>query len=562
MKKYQLLSAIILSVAPFHLLAEQPKLVLQITVDQLRADLPSRYMKNMGEKGFKYLYKNGAVYHNAFHPHANTETIVGHATLATGATPAVHGMIGNTWFDRNEQRLVYNIEDPNYVLLSKNADVNKATEIDPTQKAARSSGRSPSNMLVSTFSDELLAYTSNQAKVFAVSVKDRGAVSMAGHKGKAFWFSKKSGQFVTSNYYYDQYPTWVNEWNDQNHFLRYQDANWSLMYDESRYLFNGKDDQAGEINFPGFGNTFPHAYGNTKNKYFTTFLTLSPAGDELTADFAKQLIASEKLGQDKVTDYLSVSFSSTDYIGHMFGASSLEMEDNLLRLDRTIASLLDYIDNKVGLRNTLIVLSSDHGGPDSVEYAKEQGLNAQAIKPKTWQLETLSDQLMKAYKTDKPLILSFQAPYIYLDHEVIKQHKLDKGQVEQTIVEYFKQFPEIASAVSSVAIEQGKLQPTQEMMAVANNHNAARSGDIYLVFSPHSFINDMEGLHVAVHHGSPWRYDQHVPIVFAGHNVKPHRVYDQVSTTDIAPTLSAYIGALSPSGANGKVLTQVVEKQP
>lgn len=548
-----------LATLSFTTFAQQPKLIVQITVDQLRADIPNRYMKNMGNDGFKYLYKNGAVYHNAFHEHANTETIVGHATLATGAHPSDHGMIGNSWFDRNQQRVVYNIEDPQYTLLSADADVNKNTEIDPTQRQARSSGRSPRNMLVSTFSDELLAFTSNKAKVFGVSVKDRGAVSMAGHKGKAFWFSKKSGQFVTSNYYYEQYPQWVEAWNEQNKYLDYADQKWSLMYDEAKYLFNGKDDQKGEINFPGYGTVFPHAYGNKENKYFTTFLTLSPAGDELTTDFAKELIVKEELGQDEITDYLSVSLSSTDYVGHIFGASSLEMEDNLLRLDKTIADLLGFIDRKVGLENTLLVLSSDHGGPDSVHYSQEQGLDAHSVNPDNWQLDKLDEQLQTKYRTQEALIQSFHAPYIYLDHQVINKYKLNKGEVEQYIVKYFDQFPEISSAISSVAIEQGHVQNTQSNNAVIFNHNIARSGDVYLVFQSHSFIDDMEGLKVAAHHGSPWRYDQHVPIIFVAPQIKPKHVYKKVSTTDIATTLSAYIGALSPSGATGNVLKEVVK---
>jgi hypothetical protein len=183
-----------------------PRLVLQITVDQLRGDLPRRYLAQMGSGGFRYLLENGVVYGNAHHAHAATETIVGHATLATGAHPSDHGLIGNIWFDRVSGELTYNIEDARYPLLTGGADVDKATEIDPTQRAARTDGRSPAAMLVSTFSDELAIHTADQAKVFSVSVKDRGAVSMAGHAGKAFWFSKATGEFVTSRFYYDQYP--------------------------------------------------------------------------------------------------------------------------------------------------------------------------------------------------------------------------------------------------------------------------------------------------------------------------------------------------------------------
>ena len=341
--------------------AELPRLVLQITVDQLRGDLVNRYIDRLGEGGFRYLLEQGVVYSNAHHPHANTETIVGHTTLATGAYPAAHGMIGNAWFDRQSGRLTYNIEDARYRLLTAGADVDQKSEIDPTQRLARSDGRSPAAILVSTFSDELAIHTAGRSKVFGVSVKDRGAVSMAGHAGKAYWFSKKSAEFVTSSFYYERYPDWVNEWNDAKRPHRFADKSWELLHRRDSYLFGDDDDQPWETALPGFGRVFPHAFGPANGRGFGTFLTLSPAGDELTLEFAKALIENENLGQDQVTDYLSVSFSSTDYVGHVFGPSSLEGEDNVLRVDRTLADLLSFVDSGVGLDRTLIVLSGGQG---------------------------------------------------------------------------------------------------------------------------------------------------------------------------------------------------------
>ncbi len=183
------------------------RLILQITIDELRGDFPFRYYDRLPEGGFKYLIKSGTVFMDGHHDHANTETVVGHATLATGAYPSVHGMIANVWLDREKDRVVYNIEDDQFELLSKDADVDKKTEIDPTQKKAGTSGRSPSALLVTTFSDELSIHTYGKSKIFGVSVKDRAAVTMAGHAGKAFWFSKASGEFVTSSYYYKNIPS-------------------------------------------------------------------------------------------------------------------------------------------------------------------------------------------------------------------------------------------------------------------------------------------------------------------------------------------------------------------
>ena len=235
----------------------QPRLVLQITIDQLRGDLPTRYYDRLGNGGFRYLWEQGTVFANAHHAHANNETVVGHATLATGAHPADHGMIANVWFDRATGNTTYNIEDPRYRLLTAGADVDASTEIDPTQRAARSEGRSPAALLVNTFSDQLAIHTGGRSKIFGVSVKDRGAVTMAGHAGKAFWFSKARGEFVTSSYYYDQYPAWVTEFNKQRHAAAYGGTSWSLLHDRSTYLFGDSDDRPWEVDLAGYARTFP-----------------------------------------------------------------------------------------------------------------------------------------------------------------------------------------------------------------------------------------------------------------------------------------------------------------
>jgi len=200
-----ILLALYLSISSGLFAQEKPKLILQITVDQLRGDMPTKFMKNMGDGGFRYLKEKGIWYTNAHYGHSNTETVVGHTTLATGADPAVHGMISNVWFDREAKRLVYNIEDSRYHILSSNADIDEETELDASQKLASTDGRSPANIMVTTFSDELAQTTNRKAKIFGVSVKDRGAVTLAGHAGKAFWFSKKSGEFITSSFFYDKY---------------------------------------------------------------------------------------------------------------------------------------------------------------------------------------------------------------------------------------------------------------------------------------------------------------------------------------------------------------------
>ena len=349
-----------------------PKLILQITVDGLRGDIPGRYLDRFGKDGFKYFYEKGIVYSNAQYQHSNLETVVGHSVLATGAFPAAHGMVANVWMNRETGELGYAVEDSNYEMVGASGGVDKDAEIDPTQAAAKSEGRSPQAILCSTFSDELAVASAGKAKIFGVSVKDRGAITLAGHAGKAFWFSKKTGGFVSSTYYYEKYPDWVNAWNEKRIADTYAETSWELLNDPSSYTYKDADDRPYETALPGYGRVFPHPFGKKDGKMFYTFLTLSPAGDDLTLDFTKTLITKEKLGNDTVTDYLSVSFSSTDYMNHVFGVASLEHEDNMLRLDRTLADLFKFVDETIGLKNTLIVLCADHGAPEGSQCQDER----------------------------------------------------------------------------------------------------------------------------------------------------------------------------------------------
>jgi predicted AlkP superfamily pyrophosphatase or phosphodiesterase len=541
---------------------EPPRLIVQITVDQLRGDLPTRYADRLGEGGFRYLLEQGLHYPNAHYEHATTETVVGHATLATGAHPAAHGMVANVWYDRGLGRLVYNIEDPRYRLLTAGADVDDATEIDPTQKQAGTEGRSPAAIQVSTFGDELSLLTAGRAKVFGVSVKDRGAVTMAGHAGTAYWFSKASGEFVTSTYYRDAYPAWVVDWNARRHTDRYAGKSWELLHPPETYLFGDADDQPWEVALPGFGRTFPHAWGPADGKLYTTLLTISPAGDELTLDFALELLDREGLGDDEVPDFLGISFSANDYVGHMFGPSSLENEDNLMRLDRTLARLFARLDERVGLRNTLIVLSADHGGPEAPGALVARGIESSYVDTDSWDRAPAIQALERRFGVGEGLVESFFQPYLYLDRELIAAHGLDQGEVERAVAEELMQFDGVALAVSSQALRTGAFPEMPLMRKVLNNYNPKRSGDVFVVFEPQRFINDFDGLEVASIHGSPWSYDTYVPILIAGAGVPAGKIHRAVAPNDIAPTLSALVGANPPSGSAGDLLLEVFERRP
>lgn len=539
---------------------EKPvRLVLQITVDQLRGDLIERYSAGFKAGGFRMLMDEGAWYVDAHHRHANTETVVGHATLSTGTDPAIHGMVANVWLDRATGELRYNIEDADFPLVGEGGGVDTSTEVDPTQKLASTQGRSPRAIQTTTIADEIRLSLGPDAKVFGVSVKDRGAVAMVGHGGAAYWFSKSAGRMVSSTFYMDAYPSWVEAWNAEGVPARYATTAWELSAPPEAYIFGAADDQEWETDFPGFGRTFPHSYGPPDGKYFTTLLTLSPAGDEIVGDFARTLFDAEEVGQDDVTDYLSVSFSSTDYVGHIYGVSSLESEDNLHRLDRTLAALFQHVEEAVGLDQTLVVLSADHGASEAPGYLNSLGIGGQYFDFEEIDGTEAIAALKAEFGLAEELIEQFFQPYLYLNRAAITASGLELAEVARTVANELRKLPGIAYAVSSEDLRAGAVARTPVTEAILANFHEDRSGDIYVVFEPHWFVADFDGLTVTGSHGSPWPYDSHVPVMWMGPGIAPARIARRAETVDIAPTIAAYLGIRPPSGARGAVMTEVLE---
>jgi len=527
------------------------RLVLQLTVDGLRADLLTRSDNRFGEGGFRYLLDNGAVFANAHYQHANTETIVGHATLATGAHPSVHGMTGNVWYDAESGELAYNIEDPDSPILPVREGQQKGDQVDPAQKLSRTQGRSPQTLLAETLADKLLAYSAGKSQVFAISGKDRSAVALAGKGGKAFWMSTDSGDFVTSTWYYGAYPKWVAQWNAQRKASAHAGTTWELLNDKESYLLAGQDDRPYETDLRGFGRTFPHYFGEAGNKLLYTQVVASPTGDALLADFAKSLMVSEKLGKGPAIDYLSVSFSGVDAVNHFFGPASLENEDMILQLDRTLANFLAFIDDKVGLDNTLIVLSADHGIAELPEYMSEREMDAGRLTPDVIMaaVERISEERFGV----GGLVRFYYRPYLYLDQGRIEEAGLNPDEVREVLAEALTLEPGIHIAATRQMLEGW---PDRKLFGqIRNNYHPVRSGDIYIVQEPYWFNFDKGP--VAGMHGSPWNYDTHVPVIFSGPGISAASIYRQVQPADVAPTIAAYLGMSPPASAQGSVLPEV-----
>jgi predicted AlkP superfamily pyrophosphatase or phosphodiesterase len=526
------------------------RLVLQITIDGLRADLINRYERSFDKDGFRLLLDKGAVYTNAHYHHANTETIVGHATLATGTFPSQHGMVGNVWFDREAGELAYNIEDPDSPIIPTRENATKGEQVDPAQKKSRTQGRSPAVLLAPTLADGLAAYYGGRSKIFGLSGKDRSAVALAGKAGKAFWYSTNTGDFVTSTYYYDAYPDWTVQWNARRLAAGYAGKSWSLLNDPASYLLAAQDDRPYEVDLKGYGRVFPHPFGQTNDPLFFTRILVSPVGDQLLADFSKALVRNEELGQDEIPDYLSISFSGVDAVNHFFGPSSLENEDVVVQLDRTLADLFAFIDKTVGLKHTMVVLAADHGMADMPEYMTELGYKAGRLDPD--KIAAAANKAGQTFGVDE-IVRFFYRPYLYLNDEKIAAAKLDRMTVEQAIADALTEYEGIALAVAGSRLTEQSTNPLVEL--VRNNHHVTRSGDIYIIQQPYWFLFDKGP--VSAMHGSPWRYDTHVPIIFMGPGIRPQRVQRRVHPVDVAPTIAALLGMTPPGSAQGSPLAEV-----
>ena len=429
----------------------------------------------------------------------------------------------------------------------------EGAQVDPAQAAARTDGRSPAAMLVPTLSDTLAASIGERAKVFGISGKDRSAVAMAGHVGKAFWYSTNTGDFQTSRYYYHEYPKWVQDWNAKRLAESYADTSWELLLEPQKYMWIEQDDRPYEVDLRGYGRTFPHAFGSVDDPLFPTRLLVSPQGDRILLDFAKALMKAEDIGQDDVTDYLSVSFSGVDAVNHFFGVASLENEDVVVQLDRTLAELFRYVDKHVGLEHTIIVLSADHGMAEMPEYMAEQGFPASRAYNE--EVLELVNRLGRGRYAIEGIAKDFFRPSLYLDHERLKANKLDPDQVAVEIAADLTAAPSIGEARATSELLSREHSGLARQMQL--NSHPQRSGDIYIAQAPYWFMFEKGA--VAAMHGSPWRYDTHVPIIFSGPGIRPQRVSRRVHPVDVAPTLSALLGLSAPAGSEGVVLKEVLQ---
>lgn len=529
----------------------RPRLLLLIVVDQFRYDYLERFGDLFVAGGFHRLLRDGASWTQVNYDHMPTYTAPGHATLMTGAWPSETGIIANDWPDLTKGRNISSVEDDQARLLNG----------EPGETAS-----SPRKLMASTLGDELRLETNNRSKVIGISLKDRSAILPAGrHANAAYWFSTWSGRMVTSNYYFNQLPQWVTDFNAGKPADKLFGARWERILPESEYARRADADDPpwediGKV--PGETNKFPHIItGGEKapGKEFYEHLEYSPFSNELLLSFTKEAIRHEKLGEDADTDVLTLSFSANDYVGHRFGPYSQEMMDVTLRTDKLVEDLLSFVDQTVGLRNTFVIFTADHGVAPSPEQAAAMGLPGLRIQGSDV-LRAMRNAISARYnlKNQQPdptadYIQAFYNGNVYFNRVLLKRDGVDQEELERICGEAAMTVPGLYRYFTRTQLTRRAIPPDDPVARrVLHGYYPPRSGDVVLIYEPFKYLD----ISTPVTHGSPFSYDTHVPLVLMGQGVRAGTYIQAAQPTDLAPTLAQILRVQAPSNTVGRVLIE------
>lgn len=515
----------------------KPKLVVGLVIDQMRWDYMYRFNALYSEGGFKRLLKEGFSAENTFIPYVPSYTAVGHTCIYTGSVPAMNGIVGNNWFDKATGKAVYCTDDSTVSTVGNNGRAGKM---------------SPDNLWVTTVTDELRLSNNFKSKVIGIALKDRGAILPAGHSANAaYWYD--AGKWITSTHYMNVLPTWVEQFNGKDIPGKYMSKDWTTLLPMNRYDLSTADDKPYETAIRGEQTvTFPHKLSTiTDNIKYESFRT-TPFANTFTFDFAKAAIENEKLGSNTVTDFLAISISSTDYIGHSFGPNSVEIEDTYLRLDKDIADFLQYLDTKLGKGNYTIFLSADHGVAHIPAFLAEHYLPGGNFEDGDIRNEL--NQLIATSFGVSNVVQSLQNYQVYLNINELEKQGKDVTAVKNAVIKALQAKPFIITAYETDKLVLANLPEPQKTM-LANGYNSKRSGDIQFILKPGYFDGGMKG----TTHGLWNPYDAHIPCVFFGWGVKPGKTNRETYMTDIAPTISALLQIQMPNGSVGKVITELIK---
>lgn len=526
-------------VAAYPAAINRPKLVVGLVVDQMRWDYLYRYYDRYTEGGFKRMINEGFSVENTLIPYTPTYTAVGHSCIYTGSVPAVNGMIGNDWYDPQTRKSVYCTED------------STVTGVGSSTLAGK---MSPKNLLATTITDELRLATNFKGKVIGISLKDRGSILPAGHTPTgAYWYDGQTGDWITSTYYMNQLPSWVQDYNKLKMADKYYAVNWNTLYPIESYTQSTADNKDYEGKTRGEETpTFPHPLKLYAGKNYD-MIRSTPYGNTITLDLAEKAIQAEGLGKDNITDFLAVSCSSTDYVGHQYGPNSIEAEDTYLRLDKDIAGFFDYLDKTVGKGNYLVFLSADHGAAHVPGFMKENKLPGGVVDDKAI-VTGLNTFLESRFKVKRPVLVAMNNQIIY-NHANPEMDKIDFSAMKSATIDYLRTLDGFADAVDLARVSETTLPAIQKEM-ISNGYNARRSGDVYFILQPNWF----DGGKTGTTHGAWNPYDAHIPLVFMGWNVKHGQTNKTHHMTDISATLAAMLHIQMPSGCVGEPITELTHQ--
>lgn len=514
----------------------RPKLVVGIMIDQMRWDFLYRYSERYTNDGFKRLLREGFSNENTFIPYAPTYTAPGHTCVYTGSVPALHGIAGNNWYDKTLKRNVYCTED------------STVNTIGSTSTAGK---QSPRNMWANTITDELRLAQNFRNKTVAISLKDRGAILPGGHTSNgSYWFDNATGAWITSDFFMKSLPQWMIDFNNKKLPDLYTKQNWKTLFPLNTYLNSTTDDKPYESNLPGEDKTFDHHTENVANKFETFRYT--PFANTYTFQTAKAAVEGEKLGAGSTTDFLAISFSSTDYAGHAFGPNSVELEDMYLRLDRDMSDFLKYLDTKIGKGQYLIFLTADHGVAHIPGFATEHKIPAGAIDDANIRA-AINQRIQKRFSIINAIEAVINSQ-LYLNDAALAN--ANRNEVKSFIIDELLTFPSITAAFDLNEVAKAPIPQKLRNMFV-NGYNQKRSGDIQFVFHPQWF----DGGQTGTTHGVWNPYDSHIPLLWFGWSIKPGKSYKEVYMTDIAPTLAALLKIQMPNASIGNVIEEVASPQ-
>jgi predicted AlkP superfamily pyrophosphatase or phosphodiesterase len=516
----------------------RPKLVVGMVVDQMRWDYLYRFYNRFGEGGFKRLINDGFSAENTLIPYVPTLTACGHSAVYTGSVPAINGIIGNNWFDPQIGRDVYCVEDKS---------------VKTVGSVSKEGLMSPKNLLVTTVTDELRMATNFRSKVISVSIKDRGAILPGGHTANgSYWYDDMSGNFITSTHYMEQLPAWVNDFNAKKWPNQFFAKDWNTLYPIETYTESTTDDKPYERLFKGEKtSSFPHLFKQYVGKNYAMMASM-PYGNTFTLEFAKAAIPAEKLGQTGNTDFLAVSLSSTDYVGHQFGPNSIELEDTYLRLDKDLEDFFAYLDKTIGKGNYLLFLTADHGVTHVPGFSKENKLPSGGLATKTFKND-LDSLILKEFNVKEAIFTLINNQLIF-DTDAIKAANADYSKIKERCIEYLVKQEGVLNAVDLKNLANTSL-PSDLKNKIINGHNARRSGDIYIILDSGWYPT----LNPGTGHAAWNPYDSHIPALFMGWGIKPGKTNKEYYMTDIAPTISALLHIQQPSGCIGRVITEAIK---